>query len=169
MHSHSRMKRNCKKGSSITQGKNRVTKANAESNTFVSGVLTRSKEDGSKWMIFNLKRLKKFVDRKHFKMESLQNVLELIRPGVYIASIDLEDAFYSVPVHRNHQAYLTFFVEEYLKIACMPNGYGPAMRIFTKISKIPFSILREKGFLSVVYVDDSTCKVMIMRISSLMF
>ena len=37
----------------------------------------------------------------------------------------------------------------------MPNGYGPAMRIFTKISKIPFSIPREKGFLSVVYVDDS--------------
>ena len=37
----------------------------------------------------------------------------------------------------------------------MPNGYGPAMRIFTKISKILFSILREKGFLSVVYAGDS--------------
>ena len=37
----------------------------------------------------------------------------------------------------------------------MPNGYGPANRIFTKISKIPFSILRGKGFLSVGYVDDS--------------
>ena len=88
-------------------------------------------------------------------MESLQNVLELIRPGVYMASVDLKDAFYLVPVHKNHQAYLTFFVEEYLKFVCMPNRYGPAMRIFTKISKIQFSILREKGFLSVVYVDDS--------------
>ena len=37
----------------------------------------------------------------------------------------------------------------------MPNGYGPAIRIFTKISKISIFILREKGFLSVVYVDDS--------------
>ena len=37
----------------------------------------------------------------------------------------------------------------------MPNGYGPAMRIFTKISKIPFCILTEKGFLSVVYDNDS--------------
>ena len=37
----------------------------------------------------------------------------------------------------------------------MPNGHGPAMRIFTKISKIPFPIAREKNFLSVVYVDDS--------------
>ena len=72
---------------------------------------------------------------------------------VYTASIDLKDAFYSVHVHKNHQAYLTFFVEEYLKFVCMPNGYGPAMWIFTKISKIPFSTLKEKGFQSVVYID----------------
>ena len=86
-----------------------------------------------------------------------------------MASIDLKDAFYSVPVHKNHQAYLTFFVEEYLKFVCMPNGYGPAMRIFTKISKIPFSIFREKGFLSVAMLMTYTSKVMIMRIASLMF
>ena len=36
----------------------------------------------------------------------------------------------------------------------MLNAYGLATRIFTKLPKIPFSILREKG-LSVVYVDDS--------------
>ena len=48
-------------------------------------------------MILNLKRLNKFVDYKHFKMESLQNVLELIRPVVSIPSIDLKDAFYLVP------------------------------------------------------------------------
>ena len=88
-------------------------------------------------------------------MESLQNILELIRPGVYMASIDPKDAIYSVHVHKNHQAYLTFFVEQYLKFVCMPNGYGPAMRIFTKVSKIHFSVLREKGLLSVVCIDDS--------------
>ena len=71
-------------------------------------------------MILNLKRLNKFVDYKHFKMESLQNVLYLIRQGVYMASIDLKDAFYSAPVHKNHQDYLTFFVE-YLNFVCMPN------------------------------------------------
>ena len=91
----------------------------------------------------------------YFKIEALQNVLELIRPGVYMASIDLKYAFYSILVHKNHQAYLTFFAEEYFKFVCMPNGYGPAMRIFRKMSKISFSILREKGFLSVGYVDDS--------------
>ena len=88
-------------------------------------------------------------------MESLQNILELIRLGVYMACIHLKDVFYSAPVYKNNQACLSCFVEEYLKFVCTPNGYGPAMQIFTKISKIPFSIFREKSFLSVGYVDDS--------------
>lgn len=33
------------------------------------------------------------------------------------------------------------------------NGHAPAMRIFRKMSKLPFSIYREKGFLTIVYVD----------------
>ena len=36
----------------------------------------------------------------------------------------------------------------------MPNEYGPAMQIFTKLSEITLSILREIGFLFVVYGDD---------------
>ena len=37
----------------------------------------------------------------------------------------------------------------------MPNGYGPPVRICTKISKVPFGPLRSQGHNSVVYVDDS--------------
>ena len=61
-----------------------VAKVNViESNTSVSGLLTRSKKDESKRMIFNLKGLNKiFRLYKHFKMESQQNVSELIRPGI---------------------------------------------------------------------------------------
>ena len=36
----------------------------------------------------------------------------------------------------------------------MLNGYGPTMRLFTKIWKTPVCVLTEKGFLSAVYVDD---------------
>ena len=37
----------------------------------------------------------------------------------------------------------------------MPNGYADAMRIFTKILKPPFSLLRKFGHQSVVYVGDT--------------
>ena len=72
-----------KKEVALLKGKDIVVEANVtENNIFVSGVFTRSKKDGSKRMILNLKRLNKFVDYMHFKIESLQNVLELIRPRV---------------------------------------------------------------------------------------
>ena len=73
-----------------------------ENNTFVSGVFTRSKKviKGSKQMILNVKRLNKFVDYTHFTIESLQNLLEQNKPGVYMGSIDLEDVFYSILVHK---------------------------------------------------------------------
>ena len=72
-----------------------------ENNTFVSGVFTRSKKDGSKRMILNLERLSKFVDYRHFKMESLKHMLELIRLRVNVTFIDPKDAFYSVLVEIN--------------------------------------------------------------------
>ena len=53
-----------------------------------------------------------------------------------------------------HQRYLTFFANEYLKFTCMPNSYGPAMTTFTKITKVPFSVLRMQGHISVLYVDN---------------
>ena len=37
----------------------------------------------------------------------------------------------------------------------MPNGYGPAMRLFNKQLKPPFSALRKQGYPSVIFVDDS--------------
>ena len=37
----------------------------------------------------------------------------------------------------------------------MPNGYGPAMRIFTKQVKPVFSVSRSNGHISVIFVHDS--------------
>ena len=35
-------------------------------------------------------------------MESLQNVLNIIRPNCWMASADLKDAFYMEPIHPDH-------------------------------------------------------------------
>ena len=41
------------------------------------------------------------------------------------------------------------------QITSTSNDYGPAIIIFTKISKVPFGHLRSQGHNPVVYVDDS--------------
>ena len=89
-------------------------------------------------------------------MESIKQVIDIVRHNVYMTSIDLKDAFYSIPIYPEHQKYLKFVaLSKIYQYTCMPNGYGLSMRIFTKVSKVPISYLRSKGFISVVFVDDS--------------
>lgn len=82
-----------------------------EAGQFISSVFPRDKKNGNKRMILNLKKFNKFVDYKHFKMESITHVLNLIQPNVYMASIDLKDAFFSVPIFEDHQKYLKFYFQ----------------------------------------------------------
>ena len=105
-------------------------------------------------MILNLKKFNKFANYKHFKMESI-NVITLIKPNVYVTPIDVKDAFSSVLIRNNRPKYLKFMFGNLFQFTSMSNGYGPAMRIFTKISKVTFGHLRSQGHNSVVYVADS--------------
>ena len=89
-------------------------------------------------------------------MESMMDVLHMITPGGYMASIDLTNAYYSTPVHKVHHKFLAFRLEgDCFEFICLPNGYAQAPLIFTKILKQVFSSLWAQGFESVVYIDDS--------------
>ena len=59
-----------------------VVKTIAEKEDFFSSVFFRVKKYGSYRMILNLKKLNKYIDSKHFKIESLRNVLHMVKSGV---------------------------------------------------------------------------------------
>ena len=133
-----------------------VEYCNSEEGEFFSNLFTTPKKDGTYRTILNLKSLNKSCDKSHFKMETLSQALHMVRRGTYLASIDIKDAFYSVPIRASHKKYLKFMWRgDMLQFRAMPNGYCDAMRIFTKILKPVFASLREMGYESVVYVDDS--------------
>ena len=81
-------------------------------------------------MILNLKNFNKFVNYKHFRMEYINNVLNIIRPNVYMTSIDSKDTFFSVPIHSTYQKYLTFTLDDLFQFTYMPKGYGPAIKSY---------------------------------------
>ena len=113
---------------------------------FISPIFTTKKSDGSPRLILNLKKLNCYIRYVHFKMESLGDVLNIIKPGVWMALVDLQDAYDTIPVHPDHQKYLTFSRQhKYYKFTCLPNGYAQAPMIFTKLLKHPFSFLRRRG------------------------
>ena len=89
-------------------------------------------------------------------MECLSDVFKTIKKDVWMASVDLKDTFFIVPVHIPHQKYFKFgWFQNFCKFLGMPNGYSDAMRIFTKILKPVFGHLRNQGHISVIFVDDS--------------
>lgn len=127
-----------------------------EQNDFISSLFTRPKKDGSKRMILNLKQFNKNITYKHFKMESIKTALDCIKKNCYMTSVDLKDAFFSIPMKESHQKFLKFEHNgQFYKFICMPMGYGPSMRIFTKVLKPIYAQLRSKGLESAVYVDDN--------------
>ena len=83
------------------------------------------------------------------------NAFKIIVPYVYTTSIDLTDAFffYTCTFYTSiSKIYILSFISI---IGCMSNEYGPAIRVFTKISEVPVGHLKSLGPNSVVYVDDS--------------
>ena len=73
-----------------------------------------------------------------------------------LASLDIKNAFYSIPLRKTHQKFLKFLHKgKALKSNTMPNGYVNATWVFNQVLKPPFAYLRKQGLSSVVYVDDT--------------
>lgn len=75
---------------------------------FISPVFTRPKKDGSFQMILKLKSFNTHVTNHHFKMDNIWTAIRTMKPGCYMASIDLKDAYYSVPISTTDQKFLKF-------------------------------------------------------------
>lgn len=124
---------------------------------FVSKIFLTPKSDGSMRFILNLKRLNKFVQSNHFKMEDVRTAVRLMSPNCFMGKIDLKEAYFLVPVHSQDRKFLRFYHKELYEFTALPFGLCSAPYIFTKLIQPIVSHLRSKGFLSVRYLDDFLC------------
>ncbi|XP_068713259.1 uncharacterized protein [Montipora foliosa] len=74
-----------------------------------------------------------------------------------MASLDLKDAYYSVPIALEQQRYLKFLWRGVLyQFQCLPMGLTSSPRLFTKLLKPVFGHLRAQcGISCTGYIDDS--------------
>lgn len=68
---------------------------------FVSPYFLVSKPNGSIRFIINLNNLNKFIDPPHFKMENIRAAKNLVTKKAFMCTIDLNDAFFLIPIHRD--------------------------------------------------------------------
>ena len=107
-------------------------------------------------MILNLKELNKYIKYYHFKLDTFETTLHLIKPNCFMASADLRHAYYSVPMAREVRKFLRFMWKGKIFEYCsLPNGIACAPRYFTKLLKPVFAKLRQMGHTNSGYIDDS--------------
>ena len=127
-----------------------------ENGDLISNIFLRAKPGGKYRMILNIKTLNQYVEYNHFKMDSLISIINLMQKGCWMASVDLQDAYYSCPIAKVHTKYLKFYWKgQYYQFVAFPNGLACCPRKFTKLLKPVFATLRKKGHLSSVYIDDT--------------
>ena len=72
-------------------------------------IFTLSKKDGNICVILNLKKFNESVECHHFKMDNIHTVLKLLTKNCWMASLDLKDSYYSVPILPESQSFLKFY------------------------------------------------------------
>jgi hypothetical protein len=127
---------------------------------FYCRVFTVPKKDSDKRrFIFNLKPLNKFVKRPNYKAELLKDALALIKPGEWLTSVDISEAFHHIPFNPSLTKYLRFAIQEdgrtrVFEYSVLPMGLSSSPGIYTKVMKVPMSYLRIEGIRIIAYVDD---------------
>ena len=132
-----------------------ITKVSPIPGQILSNVFLRPKKDGSHRLILNLKSFNESVCHYHFKMDSLSTITRLVTQNCYMASVDMKDAYYSIPIRPSDRKFLRFIWEgDLYEFTCLPNGLSCAPRIFTKILKPPLCTLHKQGHIAVAHLDD---------------
>lgn len=125
---------------------------------FLSPFFLVPKPDGSRRFILNLKRLNQFIKTNHFKIEDMRVALKLVYQDYYLCSLDLKDAYFLVKIGPSSRKFLRFeFKGQIFEFQCLPFGLCTSPYVFTKLLKPVLNFLRERGWLSTAYLDDTLC------------
>ena len=111
---------------------------------------------GGRWrMIHDLRRVNDFIAYRKFRLSGLQQVRHQLRPGQWMASVDLTAAYHHIKIHADDQPAVGFVVEgrAYMyRALCF--GVASAPRLFTKMLQPVVAAMRREGHLVSFYLDD---------------
>lgn len=135
--------------------KGAIEQVQEEQNQFVSTLFLVPKRDGGNRPVINLKQLNRFIQYRHFKMEGIHMVKELLEKQDYMCKLDLKDAYFCVPVKQSQRKFLKFrWKRKIFQFTCMAFGLAPGPRCWTKLLKPLVGFLRRLGIRLIIFLDD---------------
>ena len=101
---------------------------------FYSRLFLVEKATGGWRPVIDLSHLNDFVQLTPFKMETVASVLLSVREGDFLASLDLKDSYFQIPIHGSSRKLLRFMSEGTVyqfKALCF--GLSTAPQVFTRV------------------------------------
>ena len=122
---------------------------------FFSRVFLVPKKGGSLRLIIDLHRLNQFLLVPRFKMEAVWAIAAGLSLGLWGCTIDLEDAYHSVPMAEWFQRFLAFVVDGVIYVFThLPFGLAVAPWAFTRVIRPIKGFCHRLGLLLHSYLDD---------------
>ena len=105
--------------------------------------------------VIDLSHLNEFVQLTPFKMETVASVLLSVREGDFLASLDLKDAYFQIPIHRSSRKLLRFTSEGTVyQFRALCFGLSTAPQLFTRIFTVVSAWAHSHGIRLLRYLDD---------------
>ena len=94
-----------------------IKQVNFDKDQYISSIFTvPNKDTKEQRMILNLRELNKFITPHHFKMDTFEMTLKLVKQYGYFGSIDLRHVYYSVSIAEEDQKYFRFIWKKNISI-----------------------------------------------------
>ena len=128
---------------------------NPSSPGFYSRLFTVPKASGGCRPVIDLSALNRYIECPHFQMETADSIRHSIRPGEWVTSIDISDAYFHIPVAPAARKYFRFVVDGVpYQFRALPFGLNTAPREFTKLLQSVLSQFRDRAIKVHAYLDD---------------
>ncbi len=127
------------------------------SDQIVSPFFLATNKDGTKRPILNVKKINKnHLPKLHFKMETLAQVLPLIRRNDWFTSWDVRKGFFNIAIHPDFRRYFCFEFEGVrYEYTCLVMGLAVAPLFFSKLMAVIVQTARSWGIRVSYYLDDT--------------
>ena len=97
----------------------------------------------------------KLMPDRTFRMESVEDIRFLAKPGDVMLAIDLTQGYHHVTVHPKDRTFIGFcWKQQFYQFEVLPFGLKPAPRWFSKIVTVLARSWRADGITVLVYLDD---------------
>ena len=122
---------------------------------FYSHLFLVEKASGGWRPVIDLSHLNEFVQLTRFKMETDASVLLSVREGDFLASLDLKDVYFQIPIHPSSRKLLRYTSEETVyQFRALCFGLSTAPQVFTRVFAAVSSWAHSHGIRFLRYLDD---------------